>query len=83
MKKIAIIASSIILIFTSCNKEDDEVMNQTPTQTTQNCNCGKIISDDVSNYSIKVRNYCTQNIKDIILYEGDWMTAYVGDTYCE
>jgi hypothetical protein len=48
----------------------------------ENCNCGRILSDDITNYSIKVRNNCTGNEKTFILQEGDWMNAYVGSDIC-
>jgi len=79
MKK-TIIILSMFLAVTSCSKEEDL---PEPTQTAQaSCKCGKIISDDVSDYSIRVRNNCSQNVKKFILEQGDWMTAYVGTDIC-
>jgi hypothetical protein len=68
MKKVMVLAV-IILGLMSCKK--DEI-----------CNCGKVISDDVSNYSVDIRNSCSGNTKKFYLAEGDWMTAYVGSDYC-
>jgi len=46
------------------------------------CNCGLIVSDDVSDYSVVIRNGCSGNQKKFYLQAGDWMTAYVGSNYC-
>ena len=70
MKKVMVLAV-IILGLMSCKKEEIEI-----------CNCGKVISDDVSNYSVDIRNSCSGNTKKFYLAEGDWMTAYVGSDYC-
>ena len=68
MKNI-IIALALILSFTSCEKDEP-------------CNCGLIISDEVSDYSVIIRNDCSGNEKKWVLSPGDWMTAYVGSDYC-
>jgi hypothetical protein len=67
MKKLILIAG---LTFTmmSCEKE--------------NCNCGVIQSENVSNYSVVIKNSCSQNVKTFYLTESDWMNAYVGSDYC-
>jgi hypothetical protein len=72
MKKLALIFCLLIGIL-ACKKEEIKK---------ENCNCGRILSDDVTNYSIKVRNNCTGNEKTFILQEGDWMNAYVGSDIC-
>ena len=69
MKKIITIASAILLL-NSCKKDEST------------CNCGKIIDDDVNDYSILIRNSCTNNTKKFYLTRGDWITAYVGSDYC-
>ena len=48
----------------------------------KDCNCGRVMSDDVTNYSVIVRNNCTGNEKSFVLEEGDWMKAYVGTDIC-
>jgi len=72
MKKLILIFCLLIGIL-ACKKEEIKK---------ENCNCGRILSDDVTNYSIKVRNNCTGNEKTFILQEGDWMNAYVGSDIC-
>jgi hypothetical protein len=72
MKKLTLIFCLLIGIL-ACKKEEIKK---------ENCNCGRILSDDVTNYSIKVRNNCTGNEKTFILQEGDWMNAYVGSDIC-
>jgi hypothetical protein len=70
MKKI-IFGLLIILFAASCKKED-----------VKPCNCGLITSDNVSNYSVTIRNDCSGNYRTFFLTQGDWMTAYVGSNYC-
>lgn len=69
MKKI--IFGLLIILFASCKKED-----------VKPCNCGLITSDDVTDFSIVIRNECSGNYRRFYLTEGDWMTAYVGSNYC-
>lgn len=69
MKTIFSILISIFL-FSGCSKSCD------------GDNCGKIISDDASDYSVVIRNSCSGHEKKFILAPGDWMTAYVGSDYC-
>ena len=79
MKKIILVALTLISL--SCSKEENLPSPSTQTQTS-NCNCGTIVSDQVSDYSIEIRNSCSGNVKKFVLYEADWMTAYVGTNYC-
>lgn len=72
MKKLILIFCLLISIL-ACKKEEIKK---------ENCNCGRILSDDVTNYSIKVRNNCTGNEKTFTLQEGDWINAYVGSDIC-
>ena len=46
------------------------------------CNCGLITSDRISDYSVVIRNNCTDNSRRFNLTPGDWMNAYVGSDYC-
>jgi hypothetical protein len=73
MKKLLLFVT-VALLSTACKKE--EVTPNTP------CNCGAIISDDASNYSVDIKNDCSGNIKTWILSPNDWMSAYVGTNYC-
>lgn len=70
MKKI-IYGLAITLSIVSCKKED-----------VKQCNCGLVVSDDVSNYSVVIRNNCSNNQQTFTLQPGDWMNAYVGSNYC-
>jgi hypothetical protein len=70
MKKV-ICGLAIILSIASCKKEDAKI-----------CNCGLVVSDDVTNYSVVIRNDCSNNQKTFTLQPGDWMNAYVGSNYC-
>jgi hypothetical protein len=69
MKKI-ILAVVLTTTMFSCQKE------------TQPCNCGTIMSDNASNYSVDIKNDCSGNIKNWVLAPTDWYTAYVGSHYC-
>lgn len=71
-KTILGLAAVALLMFSSCNKEE----------VFQNCNCGIVMSDRVSDYSVVIRNNCTRNDKRWILQPGDWINAYVGSNYC-
>lgn len=74
MKKLLIIA--LLAGMVSCKKETKSPTPQKP------CNCGLIVSDDVTNYSVDIRNDCSNNVKTFYLTQGDWMNAYVGNNYC-
>jgi hypothetical protein len=63
---------SLLLLLTllSCEKEKVE------------CNCGLVLSDNVNDYSVVIRNDCSKNEKRFYLQPGDWMNAHVGSNYC-
>ena len=67
MKKVIVLAG-IVLMMAACKKE--------------NCNCGVIQSDNVSDYSVVIKNSCSGNNKTFYLSEGDWMNAHPGTDYC-
>ncbi len=71
MKKL-ILFIAICVSLMSCTKE----------QLGFKCNCGKVLSDDVSTYSVVIRNNCSNNEKRFYLQPGDWMDAFVGSEYC-
>lgn len=72
MKKILI---ALVLIWAvSCKKEN--------TTSQSNCNCGRIIDDNVSDYSVTISNQCSGNTKKFYLNRGDWVNAFVGSDYC-
>ena len=79
MKRLTLAA--LTLVIASCSKEERLPQPEVQEQPLS-CNCGLIISDNVDDYSIKIRNACSGNVKEFRLYEGDWMTAYVGTNYC-
>jgi hypothetical protein len=68
--KLTMMALMMCFVFTSCSKEEEE------------CNCGLITSDDVTDYSVTIRNDCSGNSKKFYLTEGDWMNAHPGNNYC-
>ena len=71
MRKVTLIIAVSMMI--SCEKD-----NPQPEQ----CNCGLVVSDEVSDYSVVIRNSCSGNENKFYLQEGDWMNAYVGSDYC-
>jgi hypothetical protein len=71
MKKLFLLAA-ILVAFASCTKE----------QLGAKCNCGVIKSDNVSNYSVTIKNDCSGRNGTFILSPADWMTAYIGSNYC-
>ena len=73
MKKLLLLLSLTILLF-SCTGNYEE-----PCET---LNCGLIIDDDVSDYSVLIRNDCTGNEESFILTPEDWLIAFVGGDYC-
>jgi len=76
MKRIIAIGFIIAGSIVSCKKEVIEPTNQ------DTCNCGRILSDDVKDLSVVIRNSCTGNNKKFILYEGDWINSFVGSDMC-
>ena len=60
----------LLLTLLSCEKEKVE------------CNCGLVLSDNVNDYSVVIRNDCSKNEKRFYLQPGDWMNAHVGSNYC-
>ena len=69
MKRIIPMLLLCVVLLTSCVKD-------------QICNCGLVLSDRVSDYSVVIRNDCSGNEQRFILQPGDWMNAYVGSQYC-
>lgn len=63
-----IVLVSIAIGMASCKKES--------------CNCGVIQSDNVSDYSVVIKNSCSQNVKTFYLSPEDWMEAHPGMDYC-
>lgn len=74
MKKAVFIIG--VLLLASCSKPEESVPEP------KDCNCGLIISDNVSDYSVVIRNQCTQREKRFYLTQGDWVNAFVGTKFC-
>ena len=70
MKQLMMMALMMCSVLTSCSKEDEF------------CNCGTITDDDVTDYSVTIRNDCSNNSKKFYLTPGDWMNAHPGNNYC-
>ena len=75
MKK-TILAVGFIVVGAIIGCKKEEIKPSEP------CNCGRILSDDITDYSVVIRNNCTGNNKKFVLYEGDWMNAHPGDDLC-
>ena len=75
MKTIKLLLAVLLLVgtFTSCSGDEEIFCDD---------NCGTIVSDNVYDYSVRIRNSCTGNIKTFYLEPSDWMTAYVGTDLC-
>lgn len=71
MKKILLMMAATMML--SCEKE-----NVQP----ESCNCGLVVSDNVKDYSVVIRNNCSGNEKKFNLKPGDWMNAHVGSDFC-
>ena len=73
-----------VTTLSSCSKEEDQPAPapQSQNNSNRNCNCGMIMSDDVADYSVVVKNNCSGNIKKVYLAQADWMLAYVGSEIC-
>ena len=69
MKKTTLVLA-LSTAFLSCKKED------------KICNCGLVVDDNATNYTVDIRNSCSNNVKTFVLTPGDWMNAHVGSDYC-
>ena len=68
---IAIFAiSTICIMFSSCEKQD--------------CNCGVITDDQIigGEYTLSIRNDCTNNVETFIFSESVWFDADIGEDFC-
>tara|TARA_R110000737_G_scaffold165145_1_gene192688 strand:+ start:3208 stop:3441 length:234 start_codon:yes stop_codon:yes gene_type:complete len=59
------------LVLSSCEKE-----------ALYDCNCGLVVSDRVSDYSVVIRNECSSSEKRFYLERGDWLNAHPGSNFC-
>ena len=76
MNNIKILLLTSLIVF-SCKK--DEIKPNKPQEI---CNCGLVVSDNVQDYSVVIRNSCSGNEKRFYLQQGDWMNAHPGSDYC-
>jgi hypothetical protein len=76
-KKILTVGFIITGLIVSCQKEEFN-----PNNSDKVCNCGLVVSDNVQDYSVVIRNSCSGNEKRFYLQEGDWMNAHPGSDYC-
>jgi hypothetical protein len=76
MKRIIAIGFIIAGVVVSCKKEEI-----TPNSN-KVCNCGLVVSDNVQDFSVVIRNNCSGNEKKFILKQGDWINAHPGSDYC-
>ena len=72
MRKLAVVLVMALTVM-SCSKEDF---------VNTNCNCGLIVSDDATDYSVTIRSECSGVERRFTLAAGDWMNAFVGSDYC-
>ena len=72
--KTIILSIAIVALISSCKKKD--------VKETSPCNCGIIQSDNAIDYSVVIKNECSNNNKTFTLSEGDWMNAHPGSRYC-
>ena len=74
MKKLVLVIAVVAVVFSSCRKEDNLLVND--------CNCGIVQSDNVQGYTVKIKNECSGAWKTFTLSAADWMNAHVGTRHC-
>ena len=72
--KTIILSIAVVALISSCKKKD--------VKETSPCNCGIIQSDNAIDYSVVIKNECSNNNKTFTLSEGDWINAHPGSRYC-
>lgn len=81
MKKLILIKALILLLImfivsiSSCGKSYTK-------SAIPKCNCGKVIYDNVIDYSITVQNTCSGNIRTFKLSRSEWLYAFIDSDYC-
>jgi hypothetical protein len=65
-----LILFTMIVLVSSCEKQD--------------CNCGVITDDQIigGEYTLSIRNDCTNNVETFIFSYDVWFNAYVGEDFC-
>ena len=50
----------------------------------EDCNCGIITNDAIigGDYTLTIRNNCTDNVETFIFSYSEWYNNYVGDEIC-
>jgi hypothetical protein len=74
--KILTLGFVVTALIVSCKKDEIKKNKQ------EVCNCGLVVSDNVDDYSVVIRNSCSGNEKRFYLQPGDWMNAHPGSDYC-
>lgn len=69
MKKVIMLMAMPLLF--ACSADDST-----------DCNCGLVVSDNVKDYSVVIRNKCSGVEQKFYLQAGDWINAFVGSDYC-
>tara|TARA_R110000744_G_scaffold279130_1_gene391349 strand:+ start:103 stop:408 length:306 start_codon:yes stop_codon:yes gene_type:complete len=75
MKKLALVFALLAVGLSSCKKDEETLFSGA-------CNCGEVISDRVSDYSVVIKNNCSGRSKRWNLSSSDWMNAHPGSDYC-
>ena len=78
MKQVFFILITSVVLIVSCTDETD-LTTSTPQQE---CNCGTVQSDRVSDYSVVIISVCTGNSKRFYLSQKEWLDAHVGTELC-
>ena len=75
MKKLIYLFLIVPFLFSSCAKED--------------CNCGIITDDQIiinsdlsTDYTLSIRNNCSDNVETFIFDYDTWLDNHVGDELC-
>lgn len=83
--KILSVCLCAVILFTGCNKDEEEQSNVSGTNG-QQCNCGIIANDGIDSatncYWLEIRNECSGNKKKFCFDQDVWTNNYVGDRFC-
>jgi hypothetical protein len=74
MKKTILIA--LLALGVLACKKDKQTLFSGP------CNCGEVLSDRASDYSVVIRNSCTDRVERFTLQPSDWLDAHPGSDFC-
>lgn len=74
MRKVLLSLVMLLGLFTGCS-EDEIIIDE-------RCNCGYILSDRASDYSVVITSDCSGSNKRWTLSRDNWMIAHVGTKFC-